>query len=426
MNINAKHELANTFKLEENDALCKFSSLQGRAICLLRIPAHLVGLVVKPILYTAAAVALVVFTMGLNMRHALHLGHTHELGEKTKENLKLSIGFASSALAAPIGQVAEMVKAIFGLIHPGAYFKKVDPKEATQSQLIAGPQGGLYNKNYFDVLNANQPVSLTQSMIDNKVDSAQWDQMRANYIDFCARLERPSENTEPKIPKVIHLVWLGAPPNEEVFRVRDSWIKHHPEQAGWQVKLWTNEDVGAIIEQKRREFPAVGKAWDVATKWAEKADIARYCILHEHGGLYADSDLPCYGPVDDLHDQTEFYAGIEENCHSLGIMYVGNALIGAKPGRAVMQRCLENLRPHKANEHPWAIIWRTGPGLLTNCVKDGLREDKRRQTHHTLVLPPAYFYPFHSSLREKAGENPESHVLSYTKGLHLWNLSWNS
>lgn len=295
----------------------------------------------------------------------------------------------------------------------------------SQSHLFAGPLGGIYTDNFYEALNAGQPIQIHQYDIAKR--SAEWSQVRSNYEDFCCKLKanKTSPNYTYIIPKQIHLVWVGpSKPTADVMKVKDSWAQHHPE---WQVNLWGNEEVEEIINEYGQMFPAVKEAWNKAEKWAEKADIARYCILHKVGGIYADSDLPCYGKVDDLHCYADFYVAMEQNDHGSNIIYTGNALIGSKPGHGVLEYCLQNMKPKAACEDAWAIIGRTGPGLLTDAVYKELRKDIRCKTHETLVLPPSYFYPLHSGLKEVARNNPDivdNSLQPWSKGVHLWNLSW--
>lgn len=309
--------------------------------------------------------------------------------------------------------------------------------------LVRGPCGGIYTKDYWAALNAYQfidgsPTIVTPETIRNKGDANEWRQMEANYKAFMQKVETTSTSNlpnEPKIPKKIHLIWLGAQPDATTLAVRDSWIKHHQpewEAHGWEVKLWGNDDAAALIQEMREQYPKVGETWDKAVRddgrivYAEKADVLRYCILAKFGGLYADSDLPCFDTVADLHYLSDFYVSMEQNNHPHCI-YVGNALMGAKPNHPHIIRCLEKMKPRERGEDNWAIIGRTGPGLITDQIYTGLREDRQNSTNGTLVLGPSYFYPLSSGEKDAARGKPEfaeSRLSPWSKGLHLWNLSW--
>jgi len=77
--------------------------------------------------------------------------------------------------------------------------------------------------------------------------------------------------------------------------------------------------------------------------WALFADWFRYCVLYEHGGFWADTDVVCLQPLVYAHD--EVYAW--ENEH-----YINNAVLGLPAGHplaAWMARCCEqpnNILPY--------------------------------------------------------------------------------
>ena len=294
-----------------------------------------------------------------------------------------------------------------------------------EKNLFKAPLGGIFNSNYYEALNCNQDSVQTKESIQKKGDSKEWFQMEANYNAFFERLKKGENNEEHqyKIPKEVHCIWIGnKPPSEDTLKVKESWEKHHP---GWKVKLWQNDEAEALIKEMREIFPKVGETWDKAVKFAEKADVLRYCILWKFGGVYSDTDLPCYGKVDDIHCYSDFYASIEQNDHA--VIYVGNALIGSKAKHPIIEDCLNNLKPRKEGEDNWAIIGRTGPGLLTDAVYKGLNKDIKDKTNDTLIFPPSYFYSLPSGMSPHAGNNKNfapATVRPWTKGLHLWNLSW--
>ena len=85
----------------------------------------------------------------------------------------------------------------------------------------------------------------------------------------------------PRIPKIIHHIWLGSPFPEKYKILRETWKKHHPD---WEFVLWTDEDIEA--------FGLFNKdLYDQSDNYGAKSDIARYEILYRFGGLYIDTDF---------------------------------------------------------------------------------------------------------------------------------------
>jgi hypothetical protein len=81
---------------------------------------------------------------------------------------------------------------------------------------------------------------------------------------------------------------LGAVIRENV----DSLRRHHP---GLGHRFFGREEIRQLIRQR---FSAeVLGAFDALRPYAYQADLARYCILHEFGGLYADLSYLLLGPL---------------------------------------------------------------------------------------------------------------------------------
>lgn len=93
---------------------------------------------------------------------------------------------------------------------------------------------------------------------------------------------------QPKIPKIIHQIWLGSPLPKQYKKYQKSWRHHHPD---WEYKLWTDADVEAFQLHNKKLF-------DEAKNYGEKSDIFRYEILHRYGGVYIDTDIECLKPFD--------------------------------------------------------------------------------------------------------------------------------
>jgi hypothetical protein len=131
------------------------------------------------------------------------------------------------------------------------------------------------------------------------------------------------------VARTIHQIWLGPDPFPDLHRPWiDSWRQHHP---GWEHRLWTEDDLP--------EDPVRPEVLDRLRAPVERADILRFEILFRYGGVYADTDLECLRPVDDLLEGEEFVAV----CLKPG--RVTNTFIAAAAGHQLLERALRELRP---------------------------------------------------------------------------------
>ncbi len=198
------------------------------------------------------------------------------------------------------------------------------------------------------------------------------------------------------IPKVIHHVWPGEDTfRPEMHRFRQSWMQHHPD---WTFRFWRTDPGDGASEEVRALLA------DSRYSVVVKSDVLRFEVLRLHGGVYADTDLECLRPFDDLLGDI-FFCGRESEST------ICPSLVGSVPGhrlsegmvRAALDR-LRELGPEHANARPNEV---TGPVLFTELARD--RGDVR-------VYPESYFYPIPWWETHRL-EEPTPHA--YTK--HWWN-----
>jgi len=115
-------------------------------------------------------------------------------------------------------------------------------------------------------------------------------------------LRRKPECGEQKpdaIPTKLHQIWWqGAEVLPEHFAVmRKSWLDRHPR---WSHKLWDEASVGELVNGS---FPSFAPTYHALPSKIQKADAARYAILHAEGGVYADLDVESVAAFDPTLDQ---------------------------------------------------------------------------------------------------------------------------
>ena len=158
-----------------------------------------------------------------------------------------------------------------------------------------------------------------------------------------------------RIPKVIHLIWIGSPLPDRCIKLMESWKLNHPD---WAITVWTDAEVD--------DFNMTNiKAFNEAINKGQKSDIWRYEILYRFGGLYIDTDFECLKSFDDLHKSCDFYAG----CISSSYTAVLNGIIGSKMGHPILSACIERLRITQGDRNDFTkILKETGPDFFSNII----------------------------------------------------------
>ena len=220
------------------------------------------------------------------------------------------------------------------------------------------------------------------------------------------------ENVElsstPKIPKIIHQIWVGSPVPDKYKEMMASWQKMHPD---WKYMLWTDEEI--------EDFPFLSReAFDAAKNYGMKSDIWRLDILYLYGGLYIDTDFECLQPFDIFHHAHDFYLSL------LGDT-IPNGLIGCAPKHPIMETCINKLKEADITElsDPMYV---TGPYFLTDIVDEYLKTT----TEGICIYPTSYFYPFPAYARfdywkgKIAPEKVRSFFRNESFAVHYFATSW--
>lgn len=100
------------------------------------------------------------------------------------------------------------------------------------------------------------------------------------------------------IPKKIHYIWLSGDEKPELIRkCIHSWDMMAPDFEVWE---WSSGDF--LFET----MPAFVREAYAEKKWAFVSDYLRLYLLHEHGGIYLDSDVYLKKPLDSFLDNSLF------------------------------------------------------------------------------------------------------------------------
>lgn len=159
---------------------------------------------------------------------------------------------------------------------------------------------------------------------------------------------RATDDMRP-IPKIIHQVWLGgtdglpAPP-ERMAEASRTWAAANP---GWDHRLWTGAELDALFARLRPDLLELYRGYRY---FVQRADAARYLVLHEYGGVYADFDIACLRPLDSL-DGLDTAELVLAPTRPFG---VSNDLMMARPGHPLFLEVLDGL---PAAHRQWNRWW---------------------------------------------------------------------
>ena len=216
--------------------------------------------------------------------------------------------------------------------------------------------------------------------------------------------------------KNIHLIWLGSAYPEKYKRLKETWIKYHPD---WNIKVWNDEDA--------ESFGLVNKKlYDIIHNYGAKSDIFRYEILHRHGGIYVDTDFECFSSFDDLL-YLDFFAGTGWNPWPV----VFNGIMACTEGNDYLFDIINAIRNKSTTISERFttndVLNYTGCDFITPIYIDYIKETDDRP----VLFPNRYFYPIPATIRDRIrvdNEGSKKIINSYIKPntycAHLWYCSW--
>jgi glycosyl transferase-like sugar-binding protein len=206
------------------------------------------------------------------------------------------------------------------------------------------------------------------------------------------------------IPRILHQAWLG--PLRRPVQAMSTWRQKHP---GWDYRLWTEGNLPPM--RHRALFDAFHGIWH------GQADILRYELLDQCGGVWLDADSVCLRPLDDFFLENEVWAIYENEKARPG--QIANGFMGAAPGNGLIKAIGDGLDKlsadaiaaedrEKLRSSAWTLV---GPRFFTEVV--------RTTGYPIRVYPSHYFLPEHFSGSVYGGDGP-----IYAR--HFWGTTRNA
>ncbi|HJV90471.1 MAG TPA: glycosyltransferase [Holophagaceae bacterium] len=189
------------------------------------------------------------------------------------------------------------------------------------------------------------------------------------------------------IPRILHIIWVGDE-SKRPNRFIQTWKDQNPT---WEVRIWGNAELNGRKWINAKHMAAMSKF-----EWNGVADMMRWEILHEQGGVLVDADSACIRPLPDWMLECEAFACWENEHLRPGLIAAG--YFGTVPGTPFVAALIERIRkqPSVVNRRAWESV---GPLLLTEAWRE-------LKYANLTVLPSHFFIPRHFAGLEYTGGGP--------------------
>lgn len=189
------------------------------------------------------------------------------------------------------------------------------------------------------------------------------------------------------IPKLIHFIWVGDE-SKQPTNCMETWQTMNPD---WDVVVWGNAELEQLEWVNKRHMDAMfGKELNGV------ADLMRWEILYQHGGVVLDADSVALRPLDDWLLDCEAFACWENEIARPGLIAAG--YVGCEAENPFVGQIIKDIAAEESVVHDMA--WKTvGPLRLTEAYRKYAYAKLR-------IYPSHYFIPQHFTGLTYDGTDP--------------------
>jgi len=221
------------------------------------------------------------------------------------------------------------------------------------------------------------------------------------------KIDNPSL-TKNGIPKIIHQTWKTKNVPKKWKKSEKEWKRLHPT---WIYHLWTDKEIRDYI---KKNHPDLLEIHDSYPYNIQRADMIRYIVLHDFGGVYSDLDLyPVKNIESYLTNSTDYVVySANSNCFT-------NALMISKKGSIIQYEAMKALK----NKKPW---WAIIKHLNVMCTTGPLmfHQVMRNTSQLYSILPQPLFNPY--SITDNLNIEKDNVYIRTLEGSswHSWDSSF--
>jgi hypothetical protein len=172
--------------------------------------------------------------------------------------------------------------------------------------------------------------------------------------------------SDRSIPRVVHQTMKSRDVPARMFSAAESWWRSNPD---CEYQFHDDSSCASFVA----DFdPDMARCFERVPPGAFRADIWRYCMLYQHGGIYADIDTVCRYSMDRLLSaDDEFVIAHDANPSKLF-----NAFICTRPQSPILAAVLDLIRREvladnwegRLKSNPTVLYDITGPGGLASAA----------------------------------------------------------
>jgi mannosyltransferase OCH1-like enzyme len=163
--------------------------------------------------------------------------------------------------------------------------------------------------------------------------------------------------------------------NNSLNNAAESWKRHN----NFKYHFYNDEQCSIFMQQMEHKFPGINEQYNRLPLIVMKADLWRYCVIYEYGGIYADTDTVLVdNPLMFININAKLIVVPENNIHMC--QWVFSAPKDSPILESIIKLSLERIKNTQNIKGENIIHHLTGPGVFTDGISNYLRNQNNKIT----------------------------------------------
>lgn len=190
----------------------------------------------------------------------------------------------------------------------------------------------------------------------------------------------------------------------------------------WDYRLWLDQDLENFLA---KDYPDLLELYLSFPTNVQRADLARYLLLHRFGGIYADMDTDCLASLDPLINEDRIVLCEEPKIHekhasNFGLnRFIFNGTMASPSGHPFWMHVVRTILRNRNSMHKNVLI-STGPVLLTAAVQSWADQARGIEVNSCHLFAPL------DKWSQVATDQQHGDHAMLKLSQHNWSGSWYS
>jgi mannosyltransferase OCH1-like enzyme len=212
------------------------------------------------------------------------------------------------------------------------------------------------------------------------------------------------------IPKILHQTWKDENIPDKWKYTQGEWMNYHKD---WKYVLWTDENIREYISKYHPSFLDLHDSYEYNI---QRADMIRYFVLYDFGGVYCDMDMY---PLKNI--ESYLTANMNYFVYSPNRDIFTNCIMISpikSPIMKIIQDHLKDEIPSYIMGKYLTVLYSTGPSFVDRILSNEISDP-------FVILPRKMFNPYSMAHDKIMNDNIQEMYINTIDNTSTW-LEWDA